>query len=157
MTRKAEFRLEGFDELERALAEDLPKATAKNVLLRVGKKGMKPVEDAAKRYAPKESGTLSQSITTKKAKAQRIPGSRRFARQNGVTIVTGPAPEGKLDKANAGWQERGTVNMAANPYMRPAADSELDNTLRSVKDDLKTEIEKAKQRIARKLAKQKAG
>ena len=42
--------------------------------------------------------------------------------------------------------------MSPNPYARPAADSEGEATVRRVRDTLADEINKAKARIARKLA-----
>lgn len=151
MTRKT-FRMEGFKELERALAEDLPRATARNVLRRTANKSMERVRTKMGQLAPKDDGDLAGSMKTQNVTAKRARGSVRFERSTGVQVMTGPAPEGKLNRSNAGWQEEGTVDMAPNAYARPAADSEGEAVVREVRDTLADEVNKAKARIARKLA-----
>ncbi len=142
----------GFKELERALVEDLPKTTAKAVLRRTALVAMKPVETRAKELAPKDDGELAAGITTKPVKAQRVSRTK-YASQNGVAVATGPT--GRPEGGNAGWQEHGTVNMPANPFMRPSWDSEHEAVLDNVRTELAAQIDKAKARIARKLAKGK--
>lgn len=149
---RVDFKLSGFDELERALVEEFPKATSKNILRRTGIAAMKRIESRAKELAPKQEGALAASIATKPVKAKRISSSR-FAAQTGVTIATGPTsrkPDGP--GGNAAWQEFGTVKMPANPFMRPAADAEGQAVIGDVRDELATQIEKARKRIARKAA-----
>lgn len=145
----------GFRELERALVQDLPKATAKNVLRRAGINGMKRIEDRAKELAPKDDGELAASIATKPVKAQRASRTR-YKSQSGITLATGPTSR-RADSpgGNAAWQELGTVNMPANAYMRPAADSEAPGVIDIVRDELTREIDKAKSRIAKKAARGK--
>lgn len=152
---KIEVKTYGFRELERALVEELPKATARNVLRRTGIKSLKQLEGRAKELAPKDDGTLAESITTKPVKAKRASRDR-YQSQSGVTIATGPTSR-RSDSAggNAAWQEFGTVNMPANPFMRPAIDSEAGGVIDVVRSELATEIGKAKSRIAKKAAKGK--
>lgn len=139
----------GFKELERALAEDLPKATARNVLRRAATQAMGRIESRAKQLAPKDEGRLAETITTKSVRAQRVSRTR-FASSSGVSVATGPT--GRPEGGNAAWQEFGTVNMPANPFMRPSADSESAAVIEDVRDALTVQIGKAKARIARKLA-----
>lgn len=148
-------QLKGWPELERALAEELPRATAKNVLRKSMITAMGRIESSAKAKAPVDDGELRDSITTKAAKAKRQKGSVRFERQTGLEVLTGPSVAGKLKRANASWQEYGTVKMQPNAYMRPAADSEGQNVVDGVIAVLTDNIEKAKARIARKAAKVK--
>lgn len=149
------FKLTGFKELERALVEELPKATAKSVLRRTGINAMKRIENRAKELAPRDDGALIASITTKPVKAKRTSRTR-YESQSGITIATGPTSRRADDPGgNPAWQEFGTVNMPANPYMRPAADSEIPAVLNDVRDELALQIEKARKRIARKAAKGK--
>jgi len=143
---------QGFKELERALIEELPKATAKSVLRRTAIKAMKPLEARAKQLAPIDDGGLRDSITTKPVKAKR-ESRTRYASQSGVTVATGPT--GRPEGGNPSWQEFGTVDMPANPYMRPSWDSEHGAILDTVKAELTTQITKAKGRIARKAARGK--
>lgn len=152
---KVSFRTRGFAELERALADELPKATARNVLRRAGLAAMDRVEKKAQALAPKDSGGLTTSIETRVGKAKRISRTR-FARSTGVEIATGPTG-GREEGGNAAWQEFGTVNMAANPYMRPAADGESQAVIADVREELAQQIDKARVRIARKAARQARG
>jgi HK97 gp10 family phage protein len=144
-------QLRGFSELERALTDELPKATSKNILRRTALNAMKPIEERAKELAPKDDGTLAASITTKVVKAKRV--SRTKFASSGVTVATGPT--GRPEGGNAAWQEFGTVKQAAQPYMRPAGDYESDAALDIIRDELAAQINKARKRIARKAAKGK--
>lgn len=153
------FKLDGFRELERALAEELPKSTARNVLNRTATKAIEPLRVKMGQLAPYDPEDrdgdgkhLNETMKTQPVTAKRARGQVRFDRSSGVQVMTGPAPEGKRARANAGWQEDGTVEMSPNPYARPAADSEGEATVRRVRDTLADEINKAKARIARKLA-----
>lgn len=146
-------KLEGFDELERALVEELPRATSKNVLRRSAIAAMARVEERAKQLVPLDKGELRDSIRTKVARAKRQRGSVKFAASSGVEVHTGPT--GRPEGGNAAWQEYGTVKMPAQPFMRPAADEELPNVLDDVQAELTTQIDKARKRIARKLARGK--
>lgn len=144
-------RLTGFRELERALAEELPKATAKAVLRRTAVKSMERIRTGMEQRAPNLTGKLAGGMKTKPVKAERVPGTRRYARQNGVSYNTGPTT-GSPEGGNPSWQENGTVNMAAQPYARPTADEEGENVLADVKGELTRQIDAAKQRIARRAA-----
>lgn len=151
---KINLAAKGFAELERALAEELPKVTAQRTLTASATKAMKRIENRMTELAPEDEGDLKRSMKTAKVKAKRQRGGR-YARSTGVEIQTGPAPTGKINRANAGWQEEGTVNMRANPYARPAIDAEGPHVIAEVREVLKDKIEKAKARIARKAARAK--
>lgn len=145
----------GFRELERVLAEELPKATAKAVLRRTAIKSMERVRTGMEQRAPNLTGKLEGGMKTKPVKAERVPGTRRYARQNGVSYNTGPTT-GPPEGGNPSWQENGTANMPAHPYARPTADAEGMNVLADVKDELTRQIEAAKQRIARRAARDRS-
>lgn len=147
------FKLTGFAELERALTDDLPKATAKNALKRAAIAAMKPIEERAKQLVPVDDGQLRDSITTKPARAKRQRGSVKYAASSGIEVLTGPT--GRQEGGNAAWQEFGTVHMPANPFMRPAADFEAEGVIEDLARELKAQIDKAAKRIARKLARGK--
>lgn len=150
----AKIKIEGFAELESALVNELPKATARNVLRRAALNAMQPIEERAKQLAPVDDGQLRDSITTKVVRAKRQRGSVKFAASQGVEVHTGPlGRKGRPFGGNAAWQEFGTVKQAAQPYMRPAADFETDAVIDIVREELAAQIEKARSRIARKLAK----
>lgn len=151
-------KLTGFRELERALAEELPKATARNVLRRTAVNAMERMRRKMGDLAPRDEADrdgngqhLADTMRTQPADARlsRLLGT---SRQHGVVVLTGPAPLGRRARANAGWQEDGTVKMPPNSYARPAADTEARAVIDDVRDELKLQIEKAKARIARKAA-----
>lgn len=142
----------GFRELERALLEELPKATAKAVLRRTAIKSMERIRLGMEERAPKDQGKLAGGMKTKPAKRERVSRTR-YAAATGVSYITGPTghPEG----GNAAWQEFGTVKQAAQPFARPTADAEGLNVINDVKVELAKQINAAKVRIAKKAAKGK--
>ena len=153
-------RISGFKEFERALKEELPKATAKNVLWRVATNAMKRVEEGMAQKAPYDSADrdgdgnhLRDTMKTERVKATRQQGSVKFDSRNGVEVRTGPAPTGKRARANAGWQEFGTVKQPAQSYARPTVDAEQDKVIDDVRAELTIQIEKAKARIAKRALK----
>lgn len=150
--------VQGFKELTRALAEEMPKATARNTMTRAAVAAMKPMEEAMARNAPfdpldrdEDGKHLNESMRTQAAKAAQMR-AIGIDRRSSVAVLTGPAPTGKRARANAGWQEYGTVEMPAHPYARPAADSEHGEVLDSVRQHLAEQIDKTRARIARKAA-----
>ncbi len=154
---KIQFQLSGFKELEDALKNELPKATARNAMRRAALTAMAPVVEAAQNLAPKKSGALAMSIGVQVLKAQRVKGSSRFQSQGGsITVQAGPmGVKRSMNYYNAFWQEYGTVKMPANPFMRPAADAATGNVLDILRSELLVQIDKAKSRIARRAAKAK--
>ena len=132
----------GFEGLEDALIEleqlSGRTTTGKNAVQRGMKKAMKRVEDHARSLVPVDEGTLRDSITTKKERAQRQRGSRKFVRQTGVSMLTGPT--GGQEGGNPAWQEFGTVKMTPQPYMRPAADSEGPAVIKDVAKELQVAV-----------------
>ena len=143
-------KVTGFRELERALAEELPKATARAVLLRTAKKVMEPVREGMAQRAPELTGTLSGGMKTQVVKAKR-QSRNRFERSSGVSVNTGPTTAGQ-EGGNPAWQEFGTEKMPANPYARPTADAEGPGVIEAVREELTTQIDKAKARIAKRAA-----
>ncbi len=143
-------KLTGFRELEKTLAE-LPKATGKNVLRRVGRKALEPMRAKAESLAPRDKGDLAGGIAisdkrTRRAKKERGPIS-------GVEMAMGPSSGhgGSLNYAT--FDEFGTADASAQPFMRPAWDSEAQGAIDIIGRELGTEISKAAARRARKLAK----
>lgn len=139
-------KLSGFKELAEAL-EQLPKATARNTLRRVLRKAAEPTREAAQAKAPILSGRLRESVVVGTQLTRR---QKADARKEGTyfsEIHVGTA------KGYSVPQEFGTVDHAAQPFMRPAWDQNKDKALKIIGDELGNEIEKAAARRARKLAK----
>lgn len=138
------FKIEGLAELDEALAE-LPKATARNVLVRVLKEQGKPIRDDGERNAPRDKGGLKASYTvgTKLSKRQKS----QNVKESMVEVYIGPGPSAKSIQT-----EFGNAHQAAHPHLRPAFDSNVHKVLNGIKDSLAAEIEKARVRLAKKTA-----
>ena len=139
-------RIEGLRDLEKALRE-LPKATGKNVLKRTLTTSTKPVEEDARRLAPKRTGELAKSITIG-------PKSRIVRRQRGDIGMTATVEmfvgAGALPHAHL--LEFGTATQPPRRFLTPAWDANQEKVLGSIKSDLASEIEKARARLAKKAA-----
>lgn len=142
-------KLRGFRELERKLAVDLPKATARNVLRRVAKGALEPMADLAAQKAPEERGILSFSIVVSEGRTRRA--RTFFRRVRGVEMAMGPA-SGLGATYYASHVEFGTIDTPAQPYMRPAWDTGKQSALDYVEDNLWREIDRAVGRAAKRKA-----
>ena len=137
MSRPVKFKIEGLREIDAALGE-LPKATAKAVLRRVGKAALVPMADAAEANAPfltghlRDSISVGQKLTRRQARLNRQRDDKDF-----VEIFMGPSD------AAAVPQEFGTVNDSPQPFMRPAFASEARPTIDRIAQGLRPEIDKA--------------
>lgn len=152
------FELSGFKELERVLAEDLPKATSRGVLVRAATKSMEPMRRRMGELAPYDEGDrdgdgnhLRDTMRTQMVRGKIAKSVGGFDRKTGVAVITGPAPVGKRARDNAGWQEKGTVKMGANAYVAPAADAEAPTVIANIRGELALEVEKAVVRRAKRL------
>lgn len=151
---KVTFRIDGLRELELALTQ-LPKATARAALRRVGIKALQPMADIARELAPDDpetggkdlraSITVGTSLNARQRKLQKRRDDKAF-----VEVFMGTA-----DLAGVP-QEFGTVNHGPQPFMRPAYAREAENAIRIVAAELGGEIDKTVRRYAARQAK-KAG
>lgn len=177
---KKAIRIDGLKELEDALQE-LPRATGGNVLKRAILQPAQAFADAAAAIAPVDSGFLKSEIRPgkpriitagKAAYAQAMQGgatrSEAAAAARAANSAAGGSGRravvsvGPTRKAFYGqFDEFGTAHQAPQPFMRPTWDRMQGSMLGSIATTLKTEIEKARQRIAkraeRRAAKLKAG
>lgn len=148
-------KVDGLRALDAALAE-LPKATGKAVLRRIGIKALTPVKDLAAELAPIDAdpantpkrppGTLKRSYTvgTKLNRRQ-----ARMVRKEGKSSVEVYA--GTNDRAGI-VTEFGTAHSRAQPHLRPAWEARQDEALAIVQTELGGEIDKAAARLAKKAA-----
>lgn len=138
------FRIEGLAELDKALAE-LPRATARNVLLRTLKEQAQPIADDGEAFAPKLTGELAQSyaVGTKLSRRQR----KAHKKESPVEVFVGPTPHPKSVQT-----EFGNAHQVAEPHLRPAWDGNVMRVLAGIKKSLADQIEKARTRLARKAA-----
>jgi len=138
------FRIEGLAALDEALTE-LPKATARNVLLRTLKEQGKPIRDDGERNAPRDKGGLQASYTigTKLNRRQKSLNTK----ESMVEVYIGPGPSAKSIIT-----EFGSAHQAAHPHLRPAFDSNVQKVLDGIKNELADQIEKTRARLARNAA-----
>lgn len=149
------FKIDGLRELDAALGE-LPKATAKGVLRRVGKKALQPMASTARSLAPDDPSTGGVDL-----RASVIVGTKLNKRQasmarkdEGKAFVT--VYMGTNDPAGV-QQEFGNVNHGPQSFMRPAFSQHARGTIDIVAKELGGEIEKTAKRRAARLAKKAAG
>lgn len=135
------FRIEGLAELDAALAE-LPKATARNVLLRTLKEQGKPIRDAGEQNAPKLTGQMAISYvqSTKLSRSQK----KKTTKESDVELYIGPAPSTKSIQT-----EFGNAHQAAEPHLRPAFDANVMKVLDGIRNALANQIEKTRARMAK--------
>lgn len=138
-------KIGGFRELDRALAQ-LPKATERSVLRRVAKLALEPVLERAKQLVPVDEGRLRDSLVIGSSLTSRARRADKAEPREGVRVFMGSASR------NAVPREFGTVRSAAQPYMRPAWDSQRVTSAKIVFTELEKEIKKAAARAARKKA-----
>jgi len=159
----------GFKALEKALAE-LPKSTARSVLIRTLKKAGQPIADEASSLAPVDTGKLRDRIIVS-ARLKNKVGSAEFSaamraglgkaaavsalrqarseaagRGSFAEMYVGPA-RGVLNYAHL--VEFGTVKMAPKPFMRPAWDRNKRQALDIIRRELGNEIIMAARRLGR--------
>jgi HK97 gp10 family phage protein len=141
---KVKFKVEGLSELLEGLRE-LPKATGTNALKRALIAAAGPMESTAKSLAPYLTGLLRERIDvgTKLSSRQRALSKK----ESKVEVYIGPPSMPRAIVA-----EFGSVKQTPHPFMRPAWDQHKMEAFDSIKENLKGEIEKARQRIARKQA-----
>lgn len=146
--QKFTFKIEGLSDLDKVLQE-LPKATSRNVLLRVGKKNLQPVAEAGEAMAPKDTGGLAESYTVSTRLSRRQRGMSK--KESAVEVYAGPAPSAKSIQT-----EFGNAHQSPEPHLRPAWDGSVGLVLDNVARDLGEEIEKSRQRLARKAEREAA-
>jgi HK97 gp10 family phage protein len=164
-------KVSGLAELDKALGE-LPKATARNVLVRTLNKAAQPMADEAKRLAPVKTGKLRDSIMVstrvknktgnaeyaaamrgglgKDAARAALLAARKANKGQGSFAQTfiGPARGGGVIRY-AHIVEFGSVDTAPQPYMRPAWDGTKNQVLDIIKGELANQIIAAARRLAR--------
>jgi len=124
--------IKGVKELLHSLKQ-FPQNIQKNVITGAIRAGCKPIVNSAKSYVPVDSGNLKKSIGIVKRKS-RDKTKIRFS-------VT-PRRKGKYDGFYAHIVEFGTSKMAAQPFMRPAYESQDNESIDEVKKYMAKRIDK---------------
>lgn len=163
-------RIEGLSELEEALKE-LPKATGKNVIRRALTTAAQPMIEAARQMAPRRTGALKRGMAVSRVKfSSGSAGKRAFAEamakgasraeagraareanaEASEDVTSGLIVLGPGRHPQAIFQEFGTSHHAPHPFMRPAWEEGKMQALQTIKEALRSEIDKAVARIAKK-------
>lgn len=140
-----DFQLHGLKGLDKALKQ-LPKSTGKSALRTALKNAAEPIAEAARSNAPRgPTGNLVESIEVKTTLKKTQKAGRLKA--GDVEVFVGATwPKG----AHAHLIEFGTYKMPAQPFLRPAWDSNK----KKARDMIAEEIWENIARAARRLAKQ---
>jgi HK97 gp10 family phage protein len=139
-------KIEGLSDLVDGLTNELPKATAANVQKRALKEAADPIEAFAKQAAPVRTGKLRDKINISTKLSPRQKSSHK--KESKYEIFVGPP-----SMARGIVAEFGSVKQSPHPFMRPAWDANKKTAFSKIGDILAREIEKARQRAARKAAK----
>lgn len=145
----------GLRELDAALGE-LPKASAKGVLRRVGLKSLQPIADDMRSGAPNDPDTGANDLRSSVGVGTKL--SPRQAKLNRAAIKAGAdksfvevyAGAGPLPQAHL--TEFGSVNNKPVGWARRAWDSGKAQVLEAIKKDLGGEIIKTAKRVAKRAA-----
>lgn len=164
-------KVSGLAELNKALGK-LPKATARNVLVRTLNKAAEPMAEEARRLAPVKTGKLRDSIMVsarvkntignsrysaamraglgKEAARAALLAARKANKGKGsfAEVFVGPARGGGVIRY-AHIIEFGAADRAPQPYMRPAWETTKDAMLGTIKTELRNEIIAAARRLGR--------
>lgn len=155
-----EVKLEGVDDLKRALAEassTIRKKAVRGALREAGK----VIQAAARAAAPvlsvptknRKPGTIKRNIVVRASKFARQAGSEGV--YVSVRGIRGQARVKRFGKAGAAnpndpyywrFQELGTRKMAARPFMRPAAESKGGEAVNKFMQSVIPQIEKLNKR-----------
>ncbi|MBP7704198.1 MAG: hypothetical protein KA105_02795 [Caulobacter sp.] len=147
---RSSIKVEGLADLDRALGE-LPKATALNVLRRVGVAALEPMRAEAARLAPDDPATSATDLKDNIVVTSRRPRGRG-RKESSVEVFMGPDASVPFVARKGVQQEFGNVNHGPQPFMRPSYEAEKRPTVTRVAESLGEEIEKARVRAAKRQA-----
>lgn len=135
------FRSSGFRELDRKLAA-LEKGVSEDRKRAALHAGAELIAEEARRLAPVDTGLLRDSIKVADTNDARIYGTLgRRIDDGAVRVYVGPV--GSTEEGDvfyARFQEFGTRNMNANPFMRPAIAAKRPAAERLVASMLMTDV-----------------
>lgn len=170
MRKIARFSLFGVKEMRRALRE-LSDEIRTDVASRVVEQAAIPIRDAAIRYAPRNTGELADSITISVRPNEPTgpygdgANARIGPAEGAYRLLAAPIPyaargvrAGRMRTYQIGsrvdvraiFVEFGASDRPAQPFLRPAFDQYADTSLRIIRAELKSEIQRAAVSAARK-------
>lgn len=117
---RVRIEIQGVDELVRNLNK-IPKNATRRSLAKAAKAGAEPILRSARQKAPVDTGRLRDSLRSKYAYQ-----SSRAVR---VEISSNMKPKGSSWHSYDYYQEFGTSQHPAQPFMRPAADEQKEKAV----------------------------
>lgn len=156
-------------EIMKSLAQDFGPKDSKNILVGAVREAMRPALEAAKANAPVDTGALKASLRIEARKPTKKDKASKYINEGDVAIATVTTAPGNIlarrtffnektkkkqkginSDARAIAMEFGTANVAAQPYLRPALESNSSVIVNDLSGQIKTAIEKYKAKQARK-------
>ncbi len=135
--------LTGFAEMAKKLREFGPKVGRKH-LRAATSKGAAVIRKKARELAPKDTGEMAKDIQIKRERTEgdHIASHSVFVRSGRKSRLSGK--KRNVDKDSWYWfqQEFGNVKMPAQPFMRPAFESEKENAVDEIGAELDKRIQK---------------
>ena len=144
MAASSQVQLSGFRELDRKLAR-MAKALPKQEQERILEAGAEIVAEEMRVLVSVDEGDLKGSIQV--TVGRRTFGQfslARFLGADAITVQVGPTRGGEPDGYHAHFVELGTLNMPAQPFIRPA----FDNTEGQATQRIASEVTQAIARAA---------
>jgi len=136
-------QLQGFKELAENLKK-LPQNVARKHLRGATSKGAALIRNKARELAPKDTGEMAKDIQIKRERTEgdHIASHSVFVRSGRKSRLSGK--KRNVDKDSWYWfqQEFGNVKMPAQPFMRPAFESEKENAVDEIGAELDKRIQK---------------
>ncbi len=162
-------KMRGFRELDAALGE-LPAHLRKPTLMRIAKAALEPMREQAQANAHQSNhpytigsfekgtlrsvlpGRLKESIAISEKRTRRAKKTREPKR--GIKIAMGVA-SGNGALFYGAFEEFGTIDTPAHPFMRPAWDAEAEATVNRIAESAMAEIKATANRSAKRLSRAK--
>lgn len=150
-------KLTGAAELNKVIKQ-LPVELQKKVYMQALRKGANIVRDAAKERAPYGTDFEKRSYVKRKRNGSATTRFVKLRDEVRITVTTKTDISFALavHVGSAYWgmfQEYGTSNMAARPWLRPAFDATADNALNTIGIEMGKGVERTATKLAGSLAK----
>lgn len=120
--------------------KQFPQNIQNNVLVGAVRAGAKPLVDAAKANVPVDTANLKKSIGINRKKTKD---------KSQVWFTVSPRKGGKNDGFYGHMVEFGTSKMAAQPFMRPAFESQDRESIEAAKEYMASRIDKEVEKARR--------